>query len=100
MPLFDSKQNCYDCGQGEDWKRIKQGKNVQSRKFATIDEYIGSFPPNVQKILEQLRNTIAKLHRKRKNGSVTESRLFHWMGTWFILQVSRITSASTLPRPA
>lgn len=60
MPLFDSKQNCYDCGQGEDWKRIKQGKNVQSRKFATIDEYIGSFPPNVQKILEQLRNTIAK----------------------------------------
>ena len=31
---------------------------VPAKKFETIDEYIGSFPENVQRILEKLRNTI------------------------------------------
>jgi uncharacterized protein YdhG (YjbR/CyaY superfamily) len=30
------------------------------RKFGTIDEYIETFPPDVQKILERLRHTIRK----------------------------------------
>jgi len=36
---------------------------VPAKKFETIDEYIESFPENVQDILEKLRNTI------RKNGA-------------------------------
>jgi len=31
---------------------------VTAKKFETIDEYIGSFPENVQRILEKLRDTI------------------------------------------
>ena len=30
------------------------------KKFGTIDEYIKTFPPDVQKILERLRQTIRK----------------------------------------
>jgi uncharacterized protein YdhG (YjbR/CyaY superfamily) len=32
--------------------------NTSNRKFKDIDEYIHSFPPDVQKILEQLRKII------------------------------------------
>ncbi|MDD1673501.1 MAG: DUF1801 domain-containing protein [Methanomicrobiales archaeon] len=32
--------------------------NTSNRKFKSIDEYIQSFPPAVQKILEQLRTII------------------------------------------
>jgi len=32
--------------------------NTPDRKFKNIDEYIRSFPPDVQKILEQLRNIV------------------------------------------
>jgi uncharacterized protein YdhG (YjbR/CyaY superfamily) len=31
-----------------------------SKKFKTVDEYIGSFPPETQKKLEELRKTIRK----------------------------------------
>ncbi len=31
-----------------------------AEKFGTIDEYIASFPPEVQTILEQVRNSIRK----------------------------------------
>src|SRR2546422_5094610 len=31
---------------------------VPAKKLETIDEYIGSFPENVQRILEKLRDTI------------------------------------------
>jgi len=33
---------------------------VPAKKFETIDEYIESFPENVQDILEELRDTIRK----------------------------------------
>src|SRR6266705_2415571 len=36
---------------------------VPAKKFETIDEYIESFPENVQNILEKLRNTIGKTAR-------------------------------------
>jgi uncharacterized protein YdhG (YjbR/CyaY superfamily) len=32
--------------------------NASNRKFKNIDEYIRSFPPDIQKILEQLRKII------------------------------------------
>jgi len=31
---------------------------VTAKKFETMDEYIGSFPRNVQRVLEKLRDTI------------------------------------------
>jgi uncharacterized protein YdhG (YjbR/CyaY superfamily) len=31
------------------------------KRFKTIDEYIGTFPPDVQKILEELRETIHEI---------------------------------------
>ena len=35
--------------------------NPSKREFKNIDEYIESFPPEVQKLLEQLRETIHKV---------------------------------------
>jgi uncharacterized protein YdhG (YjbR/CyaY superfamily) len=35
--------------------------NTSNRKFKNVDEYIRSFPPDVQKILEQLRKTIREV---------------------------------------
>jgi uncharacterized protein YdhG (YjbR/CyaY superfamily) len=39
---------------------MKKGEFMKSKKvtFHSIDEYIASFPENVQKIMEQLRSTI------------------------------------------
>ena len=31
---------------------------VSAKKFETVDEYIGSFPKNVQRVLEKLRATV------------------------------------------
>src|SRR5947199_8395146 len=31
---------------------------VSAKKFETVDEYIGSFPKNVQRVLEMLRATV------------------------------------------
>ena len=33
---------------------------MQKKQFKTIDEYIKAFPPNVQSILEEMRETIRK----------------------------------------
>ena len=39
---------------------VIEGQHNMTRKFETMDEYIKTFPKDVQSILEEMRNTIRK----------------------------------------
>jgi uncharacterized protein YdhG (YjbR/CyaY superfamily) len=53
------------CGDESDPLTVAKKENeamiTSRRQFKTIDEYISSFPPNIQKMLEQLRDAIKEI---------------------------------------
>ncbi len=65
----------------------------------TIDEYIALFPDKVQALLQAIRTTISTAAPGATETIKYRMLRLFYMATWFILPLSKITSADTLFLP-
>jgi uncharacterized protein YdhG (YjbR/CyaY superfamily) len=68
-------------------------------KFATVDEYIGSFPADVQKVLQKIRKTIHKAVPKAEEKISYQIPAFNLEGRYLVYFAGWKSHVSVYPLP-